>query len=148
MSDENPMDVSAAVDARARRVIMHAVKELGGAEAMVRHGEQSILPALVESAYALVLRDEEHRDVADIARFLGISPGAVESVFAAPTEKLLARLRYEEDARAEFDWHTEPEWSGTPTETRLEPHFLAGALAKFAYDIVRREEGGHSEAAS
>lgn len=147
MSDEHMMDVSPSVDARVQRLIMHAVKELGGAEAMVRRGEQNILPALVESAYALILRDETHCDVAEIARFLGISPGAVESIFAAPTEKLMARLRYEEDARAEFDWHGDPEWSDMPMETRLEPHFLAGALAKFAYDILRREEGGHSEAA-
>lgn len=147
MNDQSRLEVSAEVDARARRVVMHAVEELGGAAEMVRHGQQSILPALVESAYALVLRDEEHREIAEIAGFLGISPGAVESVFAAPTEKLLARLRYEADPSAEFDWHTDPEWSGEPTETRLEPHFLAGALAKFAYDIVRREQGGHSEAA-
>lgn len=147
MNDPNSFTVSVEVDDRARHVVMHAVEQLGGAAAMVRHGEQAILPALVESAYVLVLRDEEHREVNEIAQFLGISPGAVESVLAAPTEKLLARLRYGEDPGAEFDGHTAPEWSGEPTETRLEPQFLAGALAKFVYDIVRREEGERSGAA-
>jgi predicted transcriptional regulator len=147
MNESTPIDVSKDMDARARRVVLHAVEALGGAAAMVHHGEQAILPALVESAYVLVLRDEAHRDVAEIADFLGISPGAVESVLAAPTEKLLARLRYGEDPSAEFAPHTAPEWSGEPTETRLEPQFLAGALAKFAYDIVRREDGRPSEAA-
>jgi predicted transcriptional regulator len=130
-------------DTRAMRIVAKAVKELGGAAEMVRRHEQAILPALVESAYVIVLRDEQHCSVEQIARFLGVSNGAVESVMAAPTEMALARLRDLNDPKAEFAWHEDPEWSDSPTLPRMESEMLAGALAKFAYGIVQREDRHH-----
>jgi hypothetical protein len=131
--------VTPETDTRAMRIVARAVHELGGAAQLVRRHEQAILPALVESAYVLVLTEEMNCSTDDVARFLGVSRGAIESVIGAPTEMALARLRDLSDPKAEFDWHTDPEWSDTPLSSRLEPQILAGALAKFAYGIVQRE---------
>jgi hypothetical protein len=134
------VSVTPDTDARAMRIVAHAVRELGGAAEMVRRHEQAILPALVESAYVLVLTAEQHCSVDDVAGFLGVNRGVVESVIGAPTELALARLRDLNDPRAEFEWHSPPEWSDTPSASDLQPELLAGALAKFAYGIVQREE--------
>lgn len=131
--------VTPETDDRAMKIVAHAVHELGGAAEMVRHHEQAILPALVESAYVLVLKEEMNCSVDEIADFLGINRGTVESVIGAPTEMAPARLRAFTDPNAEFSRHAEPEWSDTPLSSRLEPEVLAGALAKFAYGIVQRE---------
>lgn len=131
---------NAAVDTRVMKVIATALQELGGATEAVRHGDHDILPALVESAYALVLKEEAGYDRDRIADFLGISPGAVESVFAAPMEAHLARTHYREDKAPEFSPHTDPDWEGQPASQRREIEFLAGSVAKFAYDIVNRQQ--------
>ena len=90
-----------------------------------------------------MLTAEQRCEVDDVARFLGVNRGVVESIIGAPTEMALARLRDLNDPRAEFDWHSDPEWSDTPTGPDLQPELLAGALAKFAYGIVQREEVHH-----
>jgi len=131
--------VTPETEARAMRIVARAVRELGGAAQMVRRHEQAMLPALVESAYVLILTEEQNCSVEEVARFLHVSRGAVESVIGAPTEMAIARLRDLNDPKAEFNWHDDPEWSDTPTTSRLEPAVLAGALAKFAYGIVQRE---------
>ena len=127
-----------AVDSRVINVLATAIEELGGPGEVVRRHDQSILPALVESAYALVLREELGQSIDEIADFLGISSGAVESILGAPMEAHEARLHYREDALPEFDRHTDPDWSGRPDTPRLEPEYLAGAMAKFAYAVIKR----------
>jgi predicted transcriptional regulator len=126
------------IDARVRQVLTTAIREAGGPTDLVRRHDQGIIPALVESAYTLVLHEEAGQTTDQIARFLGISVGAVESIITAPMEAHLARMHSREDAAPEFMPHTPPEWSGTPDSPRTEPEFVAGALAKFAYDVVRR----------
>lgn len=140
MKAMHDVGVSPETEERAMRIVTRAIRELGGAAEMVRRREQAMLPALVESAYVLVLREEQQKSVEEIARFLGVSRGAVESVMAAPTEMALPRLRSSSDPAAPFDWHTSPEWNDYPSTDRMEPEFLAGAIAKFAYEIVRRED--------
>ncbi len=128
------------VDAKVMNVVSTAIEELGGPGETVRHHDQGILPALVESAYALVLREELGQSNKAIAEFLGISVGAVDGILAAPMESHEARLHYREDEMPEFDRHTPPDWSGSPESPRLEPEYLAGAMAKFAYGVIRRRE--------
>ncbi len=130
------------VDDRAMRIFKQAIDELGGPVAMLNHGEQRILPTLLESAYIVVLREEAAKNPEEIAQQLGIAPGAVYSVFDAPMEEFTARIRYRADPHEEYDRHIDPERSGEPMTNRLEPEYLVGALAKFAYDMVRRKERG------
>ncbi len=127
-----------AIDARVMAIVETAIDEMGGPTEMVRHRDQAILPALVESAYVLVLREEAHQSDDEIAAFLGISPGAVDSVFQAPMESHLARMHQRQDIQPEFERHTDPDWSGQPETGRQEPEFVAGAIAKFAYSVVNR----------
>lgn len=127
-----------AVDARVLAVVKTAIEELGGPGEIVRRHDQAILPSLVESAYALVLREDSGQSIAEIADFLGITPGAVEGILGAPMEAHEARLHYRQDELPEFEPHTDPDWSGRPATPRLEPEYLAGAMAKFAYAVVKR----------
>jgi hypothetical protein len=129
------------VDSRAMRVLTSALHEVGGVSTLVEHQEQGVMPALVQACYAIILREEAHVAPGDIADFLGISPGAVSAVFEAPMEAYVQRLRFLEGRDEEFERHTDPDWSGQPLTGRQEPHFVAGALAKFGYDVVRRQSG-------
>lgn len=127
------------IDQRAMRVLTSALKEVGGVSALVEHQEQAIMPSLVQACYAVVLREDAHVPPNEIADFLGISEGAVASVFEAPMEAYVQRLRYREDQDEEFDRHIDPDWAGQPLTGRQELHYVAGALAKFGYDVVRRQ---------
>lgn len=131
----------AHVDSQVMAIVTTAINELGGATRVVRRHEHTILPQLVQSAYALVLREEAQQEPEAIADFLGVSRGAVDSVFQAPTEAWAQRLRGSEDLRSREAPHTEPEWSEQPDTGRLEPEVLAGAVARFAYSIVKRKQG-------
>ncbi len=129
----------APVDQRAMDIFRQAIREAGGPEMLVRHGEQSILKPLMESAYILVLAEETGKTPGEIAEIVGISPAAVDSVFAASMESVLPRIRYRESRDEEFNRHTDPDWSEQPMTPRLDSEFLVGALAKFAYDVVKRQ---------
>jgi len=135
-----------AIDQRAKLVLTNALREVGGVSLLVEHQEQAIMPPLVQACYAIVLREEEHIPVNEIADFLGISEGAVSSVFEAPMEAYIQRLRYREDHDEEFNRHIDPAWLETPLTGRQEIHYVAGALAKFGYDVTRRQSqsGGDS----
>lgn len=132
------------IDARVMEILTTAIDEVGGADTLVEHGEQDVLPTLAESAYALVMREEADQPPESIAAFLGVSLGAVNAIFEAPMEAHLQRIRYSTDERAEFDLHASPEWSDAPTTARLDPPYQIGALAKFAYGVVRRKHGMHT----
>jgi predicted transcriptional regulator len=129
---------SHALDESAMAVFTQAIESLGGARTLVEHQAVDILPGLLESAYVLVMTEEAGRSPAEIASALGISTGAVKSVLKAPMEA--ARPRLAEAARGEFPPHARPETEDRPGAGRLEPEFLAGALAKFAYDVVKRQQ--------
>lgn len=133
------------VDQRVMQVLSSALREVGGVSALVEHQEQAIMPPLVQACYAVVLREDEHVPPNEIAEFLGISEGAVASVFEAPMEAYVQRLRYREDRDEEFDRHTDPDWSEQPLTGRQELHYIAGALAKFGHDVVRRQSYAGAE---
>lgn len=126
------------LDERAMAVFVQAIESLGGARALVEHQAVEILPGLLESAYVLVMTEEAGRSPAETADALGISVGAVEGILKAPMEAAGPRLT--DAARGEFPPHARPETEDRPGSGRLEPEFLAGALAKFAYDIVKRRQ--------
>ncbi len=133
--------IGPGVDERVMQILRTAVNEIGGLNLLARRHELHILPPLIESAYVLVLREEQNMGPAEIAEILGVSSGMVDAVFEAPTSDSTARIRQSAEQMAEFPSHTEPEESGQPPTGHLEPEYLAGALAKFAYSIVRRRQG-------
>lgn len=138
MAEQTSID--AAVEARVMKILNTAIHEVGGPGALIARQEHEMLPALIEAAYALVLRDERHQSTEAIATALKTTPGAVQAVFEAPMEAYAARVRYHEQDLPEFERHMDPDWSDQPTSSRMDPAYLAGALAKFAYAVVKREE--------
>jgi hypothetical protein len=123
------------------KIVHTALNQLGGIGDIVMHRKTDIFPALMESAYVLVLNEEEHRSPEEISEILNLPLGAVRSILEAPMQGYEERLRYVLDDYREFDRHTEAEWSEMPTSNRLDSEYLVGALAKSAYLIVRRAEG-------
>lgn len=127
-----------SIHQRVREIFETALEEVGGPARLLEQGDQDLMPVLTQAALILVLGEEEHQSRGQIAEALGVSPGVVDSVFEAPMEAYQARLRYRSDPDEEFDPHTDPQWSGTPLTARRDAAYLAGALAKFAYGVVRR----------
>lgn len=140
MAEQTSIDP--AVEDRVMRIINTAVYEVGGPGELIARGEHEMLPVLLTAAYALVLHDEKHQSLDAIAAALNTTPGAVQAVFEAPMEAYAARLRDRELELPEFQRHEDPAWSGRPTSSRTDPAYLAGALAKFAYAVVKRGGSG------
>lgn len=139
MAEDQAFD--AAAEDRVREIMQVAIEELGGLGELTRHRQLEILPAIIEAGYILVLREEREASAQEIADRLGITRGAVESVFESPFTDAMPRIRYATREDAEYPSHIETEWTGLPPNARLDPAYLAGAAAKFAYSVVRRRSG-------
>lgn len=139
MADEEAFN--GAAEDRVREIMEVAIDEFGGLGEMARRHQLAVLPAVIEAAWVLVLREECEASDQEIADRLGITRGAVSSVFESPFTDAMPRIRYAGHDDAQDPSHTEPEWTGLPTTTRLDPEYLAGAAAKFAYSVVRRRAG-------
>jgi len=123
------------------KIVNTALNQLGGVGDILMQRKADIFPALMESAYVLVLSEEEHRTPEEISEILHLPLGAVRSILEAPMQGYEERLRYILDEYHEFDRHTAAEWSEMPTSNRLDAEYVVGALAKSAYIIVRRADG-------
>jgi len=126
---------------RVREITQVAVDELGGLGAMTCHHQLELLPAIVQAGCILVLPEERDTSDQEIADRLGITRGAVQAVFASPFTDAMPRIRYASRNDAEYPAHAEPKWTALPATSRLDPAYLAGAAAKFAYSVVRRRAG-------
>jgi predicted transcriptional regulator len=129
------------LDEQSLKIVTTALNQLGDIGDLVMRRKSDIFPALMQSACVLVLSEEEHRTVEDIAQLLELPVGTVRSILEAPMQGYEERLRYKLDDSHEFERHTDPQWSDMPSTGHLEDEYLAGALAKSAYTIVRRSEG-------
>lgn len=130
-----------AAEDRVREIMEVAIDEFGGLGELARRHQLAVLPAVIEAAWVLVLREECEASDQEIADRLGITSGAVASVFESPFTDAMPRIQYAGREEAQYPSHTEPEWTGLPATTRLDPEYLAGAAAKFAYSVVRRRSG-------
>jgi predicted transcriptional regulator len=135
------MTATKELDNRAMEIVLVALDHLGGVGDLMKRRQTRMLPALLESAYILVLSQEMKKSPEEIAEFLHIPHSAIQSVLKAPTEGLDERLRYVVDDMHEFEPHTDPAWTEMPSSGHLETEYLTGALAKTAYTHLRREEG-------
>lgn len=129
------------LDERAMQIVRMALDRLGGVGDLLKGRKADMLPALMESAYILVLQQEANKSAEEIAELLHVPRSAVRSVLDAPTAGFEERLRYVVDNMHQEEPHTDPEWSEMPTSPHLEPEHLTGALAKMTYTQIRREEG-------
>lgn len=130
-----------ALDERALQIVQGSLSRLGGVGDLIRARKADMLPALMESAYILVLQQEGKKSVDEIAAILNVPVASVRSVLDAPTTSFEERLRYAVDGMYPVEAHANPEWSEMPPSDRLEPEHLIGALAKMTYTQLRREEG-------
>lgn len=130
-----------ALDERAMQIVTAALARLGGVGDLVRGRKADLMPALMESAYILVLQQEGNKSIDEIAELLNLPRSAVRSVLDAPTTSFEERLRYAVDGMHQTEPHTDPDWSEMPPSAHLEPEHLTGALAKMTYTQIRREEG-------
>lgn len=134
-------DTDAGTDQRVLEIVETAIDELGGLGRLVQRHELGLLAPVIEASYVLVLHEEQGESAPAIAERLGLSRGAVESVFEAPVTDQMPRAEYAAGDFEQFEAHADPEWSGRPATGRLEPEYLAGAVAKFAYSVVQRRSG-------
>jgi predicted transcriptional regulator len=130
------------LDDRAMQIVQVVFDRLGGIGDLVKRRKTDMLPSLLESAYILVLSEEVHKSAEEIAELLDLSPSLIQSVLEAPMQGVEERLRYVADEMHEFELHTDPEWTDMPSSGHLEPAYITGALAKNAYTLIRRQEGG------
>lgn len=110
------------VDDKAMRVFVKSLELAGGIGDLVKTGTHAILPALLESSYVIVLKNEKHQANDEIADYIGISTGEVSEILEAPTEGAAIRFTQSSD------------------EDIPEIGNAAGGLAKSAYQVIRREE--------
>lgn len=137
----SPLDDKKALDERALQIVRASLHRLGGLGDLIRSRKADMLPALMESAYILVLQQEGKKSVHEIAAILNVPLSAIRSVLDAPTTNFEERLRYAVDGMNPTETHADPEWSDMPPSDHLEPEHLTGALAKLTYTQIRREEG-------
>jgi hypothetical protein len=142
MTVPEPRTFDPSTDYRVFEIINVAIDELGGLGALTQHHQLGILPPLIEASYILVLHEEKGASADEIAERLGVPRGAVDSVFESPYTEAMPRIRYASSADQQFEPHVEPEWSGMPSTGHLDPEYLMGAAAKFAYSVVQRRGGG------
>lgn len=111
-------------DARILQLFGESIESLGGLKGLTEMRRLDWLTELMESAYVLVLRDQEQKSDDDIADASGLSTGAVNAILDASSEGALVRLLEE------------------PPADRLDREYTAGGITKFVYKNMRQAEGG------
>ncbi|SCZ61192.1 sigma-70 family RNA polymerase sigma factor [Thiohalomonas denitrificans] len=74
-------------DKRVLELFAGAVREVGGLRRLVTERRLGWLPELLASSEVLVLQEEEHRQLEEIAELLGMSRDTVENILAAPADR-------------------------------------------------------------
>jgi probable regulatory domain-containing protein len=82
-------------DERVMELFLKSVEELGGMRQLVEQRRLALLPELLESAYILVMQEDEHRTPAEIADRLSVSMETVENILAAPADAAMERAAAE-----------------------------------------------------
>ncbi len=113
-TEVNPDDV-------AMQVFLQALNLVGGPRQLVEHRNLTWLPSLMESAYVVVLSEQFHKTIAEIAEFLGITEQTVRNILRADSEHILEII---EKARGEKE---------------IKIH-IAGGLAKRAYTLLKEKK--------
>jgi probable regulatory domain-containing protein len=108
-------------DDRVTELFMKSVEALGGMRQLVDQRRLALLPELLESAYVLVMQEDEHRTPREIADQLSVSMETVENILAAPADTAMERAGGE-----------------LPTEL-ADRESVAGGVARHAYNHLHGE---------
>lgn len=119
MAQVRPMGSPA--DERVTELFIKSVESLGGMRRLVEERRLGLLPELLESAYVLVMQEDEHRTPEEIATQLSVSMETVENILAAPADAAMERAASE-----------------VPTEV-ADRESVAGGVARFAYNHLHGE---------
>ncbi|WP_303907219.1 hypothetical protein [Thiohalomonas denitrificans] len=76
-----------SADKRVLELFVGAVREVGGLRRLVTERRLGWLPELLASSEVLVLQEEEHRRLEEIAELLGMSRDTVANILAAPADR-------------------------------------------------------------
>lgn len=116
------------VDAMALRVFLKALDLLGGPRKLVEYRHLTWLPSLMAAAYVVVLTQEAAKTEDEVAAFLGLARASVRNIRRADPTRVQAKLSRElKEAKT------------------LRAH-VAGALARWAYEEVKKELAGEASA--
>ncbi len=105
--------VAKSTEKIVEEVFMKSIELLGGLKKLVEYRNLTWLPSLAEAAYVIVLKNEEFKTYAEIAKELGITEETARNIATANEELVERYLKGE-------------------LEERPKEH-IAGALAKLAY---------------
>lgn len=111
-------------DKLAEKVFMEAIKIAGGLRKLIEYRNLTWLPSLAEAVYVVVLKNEAALTNKEIAAKLGITEQTVANILRAEAEEVEKWLKGE---LVEVDEHK------------------AGALAKLAYEKMKKEEESAGE---
>ena len=114
---------TASSDPRVMDVFVKSIEMAGGMDRFVEHRQLDWLGELMESAYVVVMQDEDSKSPAEIAEYLGVTTGQVADILSSPTEGATNRM---------FD-----DFSEEPVDRVA----VAGAVARLAHQAVKRERG-------
>ena len=117
MEIKPPKDVDAERDERVLKMLVEAVKLMGGPKKLIEMRNLTWLPSLLRAFYALLLRDSGYT-YEKIAETLGITRGTVERIFQADPD--LVKKKIEGLSEEDIDEH------------------IAGGIAKLAYQEMKR----------
>jgi|Deesub1362A_J573_1020465.scaffolds.fasta_scaffold00012_153 hypothetical protein len=117
MEIKPPKDRDVERDEQVLRMLIEAMRILGGPRKLVHMRNLTWIPSLVRACYALLLRDAGYTYEA-IAEKLGSTKATVQKMLSADPEAVLRKIQSEEDV--EIDDH------------------VAGGIAKLAYKEMRR----------
>lgn len=100
---------------RVMQVFLKALDAVGGSRHLIEKRRLDWLSELMESAYVVVLQEDEHRMPEEISDLLGISRESVENILTGPTDTAVQR----------FD--------NQPPADPLDRLHIAGGLAKLGH---------------
>lgn len=108
-------------DERVMALFLESVEALGGMRQLTEQRRLGLLPELLESAYVLVMQEDEHRTPQEIADRLSVSMETVENILAAPADTAVERAA-----------------SGVPGELAARES-VAGGVARHAYNHMHAQ---------
>ncbi|MCS7175931.1 hypothetical protein [Pseudothermotoga sp.] len=128
--DAKMTELEKRIELTAVEVFLKSIELLGGLNKLAQHRNLTWLASLARACIAIVLKEDYLKNEESIAEYLGISSATVRNMLKADVETVKKRLedldKFSEEEKGELKTH------------------IAGAVAKLAYEIVKRQrnDGG------
>ncbi|MGB9790010.1 MAG: hypothetical protein ACPLTP_05185 [Thermotoga caldifontis] len=125
--EPKPADLEKQIEQMATKVLFKSIELLGGLNKLAQHRNLTWLASLARACIAVVLKQEYAKSDEFIAQYLGTSSATVKNILKADPKAVKKRLE-------DIDKFCEEEKKDLKVHT-------AGAVAKLAYKLVKRESG-------